>query len=119
MPAVKTWAAAFAMVPGMQTDESVAGGASAAPSRSIEPDGDWLAGSEGFRVESPRGRVGSVREIQRDAASGRADALVVRAGVFGTQRLVVPVDEIAGVARSRRLVVLRQSGPYEPELRES
>jgi hypothetical protein len=118
MPSVTTRAVAFAMVGGMHTDEST-DGASAAPDRLIDPDGDWLAGCEGFRVESPRGRVGSVRDIRRDSASGRADVLVVRAGVFGTHRLVVPVDEIAGVVRSKRLVVLRQSGPYEQDVRAS
>ena len=118
MPSVTTRAAVFAMVPGMQTNES-AHGVGAAPTRLIEPDGDWLAGCEGFRVESPRGRLGFVRKIQRDAASDRADALVVCAGVFGTHRLVVPVDEIAGVVRSRRLVVLRRPGPHEPEPRVS
>jgi hypothetical protein len=118
MPSVTTRAVAFAMVGGMQTDES-AGGVGAAPHRLIDPDGDWLVGCEGFRIESPRGRVGSVPDIRRDSASGRADALVVRAGVFGTHRLVVRVDEIAGVVRSKRLVVLRQSGPYEQDVRVS
>jgi hypothetical protein len=73
-----------------------------------ERDGDWLAGSRGFQVDSPHGPFGVVDDVRYDQASGRPDALVVRAGRFGVHRFVVPVDEIAGVLPSKRLVVLQE-----------
>jgi hypothetical protein len=66
---------------------------------------DWLAGCEGYRVDTPGGRLGFVDEIRRDPA-GRPVELVVRAGMLGTHRLDVPVDEITAVVPSRKTVVV-------------
>jgi hypothetical protein len=72
---------------------------------------DWLDGCVGFVVESDAGRLGRVVEIQRESDSGRPVALVVRAGMAGTRRLVVPVDEVAGVLSSSQRIILDDSTP--------
>jgi len=43
-------------------------------------NGDWLTGCRGFRVDSPRSRLGYVDEIHHDPESGRPTALVVAGG---------------------------------------
>lgn len=72
-------------------------------------NGDWLTGCRGFRVDSPRSRLGYVDEIHHDPESGRPTALVVRRGTLAG-REVVPVEEIAGLLPGERLIVLR--GPW-------
>jgi hypothetical protein len=67
---------------------------------------DWLAGCEGFRVETPNRRLGNVVEIRRDPESRQPKRLVVHAGLFGLQRLDVPVDDIAGIVVSEEVIVL-------------
>ena len=73
------------------------------------PEGDWLAECAGFIVESDAGRIGRVAEVERDADSGRPVALVVRAGMAGWRRLVVPVDDVAGVLPGLDRIVLNSS----------
>lgn len=74
-------------------------------------ENDWLASCHGFRVDSPRSRLGYVEEIRHDPESGRPSALVVRGGMLGGHH-VIPVEEIAGVARSERLIVLQRQWPF-------
>ena len=76
---------------------------------SFEGNADWLNGSEGFLVESPAGYVGYVAEIQRDEESSQPRAIVVRGGKRGSHRVVVPVQDIAGVVPSRKLVLLQEA----------
>jgi hypothetical protein len=76
----------------------------------IEDGAEWLAGCRGFRVVTPRGRLGFVEEVRRDPDSHRPEALVVRSGL-ARHRLVVPVDEIAGVVVSKAVVILQQAPP--------
>jgi hypothetical protein len=74
--------------------------------------GDWLDGCLGFLVEAEAGRIGRVADVRRDGESGRAVALVVRAGMAGTRRLLIPVDDIAGVLPSSRRIIL--NGAWAP-----
>jgi hypothetical protein len=78
----------------------------------LHPTEDWLAGCEGFRVASPSSTLGYVEEVRHDPESGRAGELVVRTGMLAGRRLLVPVQEIAGVVLSERLIVLQ--GPWLP-----
>jgi hypothetical protein len=79
---------------------------STSPAQLAQGDGDWLAECRGFEVDSPRGRVGVLAEVRRGAVSGRPEALVVRRGL-ARDPLVIPVDEVAGVVTSKRVVVLQ------------
>jgi hypothetical protein len=72
---------------------------------------DWLEDCVGFVVESDAGRLGRVVEIQRESDSGHPVALIVRAGMAGTRRLVVPVEEVAGVLSSSGRIILEDSTP--------
>ena len=83
---------------------------------SHEPvQGDWLEGCIGFVVESDAGRIGRVADVQRDAGSSRPVALVLRAGMAGRRRLLVAVDEVAGVLPSTERIVLNGSSVTVPE----
>jgi hypothetical protein len=65
---------------------------------------DLLAGCEGYRVDSPDGRVGTV-----EAVLPSFGALAVAAGLFATRILLVPFSDVERVDRERRRVVLRAS----------
>jgi hypothetical protein len=67
---------------------------------------DRIAGCEGYRVDTPGGRLGYVEDVRRDPKSGRPAALVVRAGMRGTHLLDVPVERIRDVLPSRGLVIV-------------
>ena len=54
----------------------------------------WLCRCEGFRVDSAEGRIGFVRELRFDSRQEGPDLLAVRAGLFGTRLLLVPVEEV-------------------------
>ena len=69
----------------------------------------WLHRSEGFRVDSPDGRVGFVSELRFGTSMARPDALAVRAGLFGRLLLIVPVEQVAEVLPQERQIVLRAS----------
>jgi hypothetical protein len=76
--------------------------------RTPERDADLiaLAGSHGYRVDDPDGRVGTVDGVVAGAWSDRPDAIEVRVGLFRPAVLVVGVSEIAAVDPARRRVVL-------------
>jgi len=82
---------------------------SATGSRPRDKAQDWLAGCEGFRIDSPSRRLGSVEEIRQDPELRRPAALVVRAGTLRTHRLVIPVDGIAGIVLGERTIFVEQS----------
>jgi len=74
----------------------------------LQTNGDWLAGCIGYVVEADAGRIGRLEAVRRNGA-GRPVALVVRTGRAGRLRLLVPVDDIAGVLPSSHLIVLVSS----------
>lgn len=61
---------------------------------------------EGFAVHTPAARVGTVEEVRAAEGAGPA-ALAVRAGLLGSWRLIVPVDQVAEVSARERKIVLR------------
>jgi hypothetical protein len=69
----------------------------------------WLHRCEGFRVDSPDGRVGVVVELRFGSSAERPDALAVRAGLFGRLLLIIPVEQVAEVLPQERRIVLRAS----------
>jgi len=69
----------------------------------------WLHRSEGFRVDSPDGRVGFVKELRFGSSMDRPDALAVRAGLFGRLLLIVPVEQVKAILPQERRIVLRAS----------
>src|SRR5205823_14691182 len=69
----------------------------------------WLHRSEGFRVDSPDGRVGFVAELRFGTSMTRPDALAVRAGLLGRLLLIVPVEQVAEVLPQERRIILHAS----------
>jgi hypothetical protein len=79
--------------------------------------GYWLCRCQGFRVDSPEGRVGFVEEVRFRSRVDRPDALAVRAGLLGRHLLIVPVDEVADIAPREERIVLRSAPPLKGRLR--
>jgi hypothetical protein len=76
----------------------------------------WLRRCEGFRVDSPQGRVGFVEEVRYGSRLDRPDVLAVRAGRIGRLLLIVPVAEIAEISlREERIVLHRSPRPTATE----
>src|SRR5712691_5655915 len=77
----------------------------------------WLCRCQGFRVDSPEGRVGFVEEVRYRSRVDRPDALAVRAGRVGRHLLIVPVDEVADIAPREERIVLRSAPPLKGRLK--
>jgi hypothetical protein len=71
-----------------------------------------LARCEGFGVYTNLARVGTVEEV-RFADGDRPAALAVRAGLLGSWRLLVPIDQVAQVEPGARRIVLHSGGLLE------
>lgn len=71
------------------------------------PDGYWLWFCHGFKVVSPRGRLGIVEDVLYGAERERPSALAVRGGLFGTRVELVPVEEVVHVVPRSKLLALR------------
>jgi hypothetical protein len=70
----------------------------AEPETRIPVDSEyWLAHCEGYRVESPGGRVGLVEEVRYLPGRDRAESLAVLAGMRGRRRLIIPVSEVQAI----------------------
>lgn len=69
----------------------------------------WLAHCEGYRVDSPGGRVGLVEEVRRVDGDERPESLAVLAGMYGRRRLLIPVSEIDAIVPYEQRVFLRPS----------
>jgi hypothetical protein len=67
----------------------------------------WLCRCEGFCVDSAAGRVGVVEGLRFRSRLERPDALAVRVGLLHRRHLLVPVSQIAEIAPSKGLIVLR------------
>jgi hypothetical protein len=65
---------------------------------------------EGFRVESPRGRLGVVEGVLFGADSDVPAALTVRSGIFGRGLRIVDVEEIEAVDADARRLLVRSTG---------
>jgi hypothetical protein len=78
--------------------------------RGAASDFDYrLRRCQGFRVDSPEGRVGVVEEVRYRSRCDRPDLIAVRAGRLGRLLLIVPVGEVAEIVAESELVVLHRS----------
>lgn len=85
--------------------------ARAAPER--EPlSAYWLRHCQGFRVDSPDGRIGTVDDVRFETPPEEPQALAVRVGLFGKRLLIVPVSEVKAILPRQERVVL----PASPRL---
>jgi len=79
------------------------------PSRvSLERD-YWLCRCDGFRIESPAGRVGIVEGRRFGSRVDRPDLLEVRIGLFGRRLLLIRVEEVDGIVSDEQRIVLRDA----------
>jgi hypothetical protein len=69
----------------------------------------WLRRCEGFRVDSPDGRVGFVEEVRYASRLDRPDVIAVRVGLLARLLLIVPVGEIAEISPGDERIVLHRS----------
>jgi hypothetical protein len=69
----------------------------------------WLRRCNGFRVDTPEGRVGVVEEVRYASRCDRPDVIAVRAGLFGRLLLIIPVAEVAWILPERKQLVLHGS----------
>jgi hypothetical protein len=66
----------------------------------------WLAPTEGFRVDSPEGHIGTLEEVFY--SGDRPRLLGVRCGRLGRRLELYPVEEITEVRFEERRVLLRK-----------
>ena len=71
------------------------------------PESYWLQVCHGFKVVSPRGRVGIVEDVLYGDEKQRPSALAVRGGLFGTHVELVPVEDVAQIVPRSKLLSLR------------
>lgn len=69
----------------------------------------WLAHCEGYRVDSPGGRVGLVEEVRRVDGDERAESLAVLAGMYGRRRLMIPVSEVGVIVPHAERLFLKSN----------
>jgi hypothetical protein len=75
----------------------------------------WLCRCEGFRVDAATGRVGVVAEVRFRSRLDRPDELLVRRGVLGRRRVVVPVSDVEAILPQQQRLVLGRA-PSRPGL---
>jgi hypothetical protein len=68
--------------------------------------GDLLAKAGGYHVDGPSGRVGTVRAVRFEAATGTPDYLRVRTGLLVRRTVPLGIDEVTSVAPIRRRVAV-------------
>jgi hypothetical protein len=86
----------------------------AAPSQRGVPAG-WIGDVEGFRVDGPDGRIGTVAHVVREAPADVPVALDVATGLFIVHVEHIPIRDVIEVQPSRRRLAVR-SVPYRPRL---
>jgi hypothetical protein len=73
------------------------------------PDTDyWLGHCQGFRVDSPEGRIGRVEDVLFKTQLQRPDTLLVRSGLLGTRLVAVPADDVEEIAPRKEQIALRR-----------
>jgi hypothetical protein len=77
------------------------------PSRAELDRSYWLCRCEGFRVESPAGRVGFVEGLRFRSRIDLPDLLEVSAGRLGRRVLMIPVADVESVESGEELISLR------------
>jgi hypothetical protein len=87
--------------------------AMAEPSLTTPPERSYaLCRCEGFRVDSPTGKVGLVEGLRYQSRIDQPDALEVRAGWLGRKLLLIPVEDVDQIfVEEGRLVLRMQPAP--------
>jgi len=67
----------------------------------------WLAHCEGYRVDSPGGRVGIVENVHHAEGVERAESLAVLAGMFGRRRLIIDAGQVNAIVPHEQCVLLK------------
>jgi hypothetical protein len=73
----------------------------------------WLCRCQGFRVRSRGKQLGIVEEVRYRSRLDRPDSVVVRGGLFGTRRLVIPVAAVEEIVPRQQQLVVRPAGADE------
>jgi hypothetical protein len=71
----------------------------------------WLKHCHGFRVDSPRRRLGIVEDVLFGAEPDRPSALAVRGGLFGSRVELVPVESVDQISPRSKRISLRDLSP--------
>lgn len=70
----------------------------------------WLRNCHGFRVDTPRRRLGIVEDVLYGSERDRPSALAVRGGVFGRRVELVPIEAVEVIEpRHERLALGRRA----------
>jgi hypothetical protein len=65
----------------------------------------------GFRVDSPRRRLGIVEDVLYGIEPDRPTALAVRGGIFGSRVELVPIESVAAISPRLKRIRLRDLAP--------
>jgi hypothetical protein len=66
----------------------------------------WLHCCEGFRVEGPEGRIGTVTGLPF-SGSIEPELLEVRSGLLNHRLLMIPVEDVLEILPKQRRVIVR------------
>ena len=80
------------------------------PRRSSLGTDYWLHRCEGFRVETPVGRIGTVKGV-RFQGSIEPELLEVRAGLLGHRLVLIPVAQVQEIQPKQRRIIVRARTP--------
>jgi hypothetical protein len=88
----------------------------ATPSRSHGAD---IRGVEGFRVDGPDGRIGTVASVSASTAGAPADTIHVATGLFIVRVVAVAAAEIVQIDDGRHRILVRTMlrRPRTPQVR--
>src|SRR5438445_7282389 len=67
---------------------------------------DWANRCEGFRLDGPSGRLGTVQMVVFDPASGEPAWLQIRTGLFVRRSEAIPVEDIESIDPLRRRMMV-------------
>jgi len=99
---------------GSKPPPTVSASVVAAPSQHGVPAG-WIREVEGFRVDGPDGRIGTVAHVVREGPADVPVALDVATGLFIVHIVHIPIRDVIEVRTPRRRLAVR-SVPYRPRL---
>jgi hypothetical protein len=68
--------------------------------------GDWAHRCEGFRLDGPSGRLGTVQRVLFDLASGEPAWLQIRTGLFARRSEAIPIEDIESIDPLRRRITV-------------
>jgi hypothetical protein len=83
------------------------------------PHGAGIRGVEGFRVDGPDGRIGTVTSVSASTTSAPPDTIHVRTGLFIVRVVAVAARDIVQIDDERRRILVRTMlrRPRTPQMR--